>query len=105
MLGLLKYSDDFSRDQGLNQLLKKDTTAGLADNTGFNARQSYLIASPTAKGTFSFRVPLKHIFGFCEDYDKISGVFRISERGPIRRGSGVRGRGPSPEKKMIFTSF
>ena len=26
---------------------------------------------PTAKGTFSFRVPLKHIFGFCEDYDKI----------------------------------
>ena len=23
------------------------------------------------KGTFSFRVPLKHIFGFCEDYDKV----------------------------------
>ena len=22
------------------------------------------------KGTFSFRIPLKHIFGFCEDYDK-----------------------------------
>ena len=65
MLGLLKYSDDFSRAQGLNQLWNKDTatTAVLADNTGFNARQSYLIASPTAKGTFSFRVPLKHIFG------------------------------------------
>ena len=38
---------------------------------GFNARQLYLIASPTVKVTFSFRVPLKHIFGFCEDYDKI----------------------------------
>ena len=73
MLGLLKYSDDFSRAQGLNQLWKKDTatTAVVADNAGFNARQSYLIASPTAKGTFSFTVPLKHIFGFCEDYDKI----------------------------------
>ena len=73
MLGLLKYSDDFSRAQGLNQPWKKDkaTTAVVADNTGFNARQSYLIASSTAKGTFSFRVPLKHIFGFCEDYDKI----------------------------------
>ena len=23
------------------------------------------------KGTFSFRIPLKHIFGFCEHYDKI----------------------------------
>jgi len=54
VLGLLRYSDDFSRAQGLNQLWKKDTatTAVVADNTGFNARQSYLIASPTAKGTF-----------------------------------------------------
>ena len=46
MLGLLKYPDDFSRAQGLNQLWKKDTTttAVLADNKGLNARQSYLIA-------------------------------------------------------------
>ena len=26
---------------------------------------------PVPKGSFSFRVPLKHIFGFCEDYNKI----------------------------------
>jgi len=73
MLGLLKYSDHFSRAQNLNQLWKKDTTttAVVADNTGFNAGQSYLIASLIAKGTFLFRVPLKRIFGFCEDYDKI----------------------------------
>ena len=60
MLGLLKYPDDFSRAQGLNQLWKKDTatTSVVADNAGFNARQSYLIASPTVKGAFSFRVPL-----------------------------------------------
>jgi len=73
MLGLLKYSDDFSKAQGLNQLWQKDTstTAAIADNAGFKTRQSYLIQSPTAKGTFSFRIPLKHIFGFCEDYDRI----------------------------------
>jgi len=73
ILGLLKYSDDFSTAQGLNQLWQKDTTATavIADNVGFKTRQEYLIQSPTAKGTFSFRVPLKHIFGFCEDYDKI----------------------------------
>jgi len=73
MLGLLKYSDDFSIAQGLNQLWQKDTTttAVLADNEGFKTRQSYLIQQPARKGTFSFRVPLKHIFGFCEDYDKI----------------------------------
>ena len=47
------------------------TTAVKADNNGFAARHSYLIQSPTVKGTFSFRIPLKHIFGFCEDYVKI----------------------------------
>ena len=40
MLGLLKYSDDFSKAQGLNQLWQKDTTATavIADNVGFKTR-------------------------------------------------------------------
>ena len=65
--------DDFSKSQGLNQLWYKDTaaTAIKADNNGFAARHAYLIRSSTVKGTFSFRIPKKHIFGFCEDYDKI----------------------------------
>jgi len=46
-------------------------TAVVADNEGLKIRQSYLIQQPAVKGTFSFRVPLKHIFGFCEDYEKI----------------------------------
>src|ERR1043165_2607277 len=73
MLGLLKYPDDFARAQGLNQLWYKDTTAAaaIAGNLGFAARQAYLIQKPNAKGTFSFIVPLRHIFGFCEDYNKI----------------------------------
>ena len=73
MLGLLKYPNDFAVAQGLNQLWAKDTaaTAVIADNTGFAIRQAYLIQKPTAKGTFSFVVPLKHVFGFCEDYDKV----------------------------------
>ena len=73
MLDLLKYPDDFSKVQGLNQLWYKDaaTTAVKADNNGFAARHAYLIQSPTVKGTFSIRISMKHIFGFCEDYDKI----------------------------------
>ena len=71
MLGLLKYPDDFSKSKGLNQLWYKDTTT-LAnnDNNGFNVRRYYILVSDPA-GTFSFKIPLKHIFGFCEDYDKI----------------------------------
>ncbi|XP_065672230.1 uncharacterized protein LOC136090050 [Hydra vulgaris] len=73
MLGLLNYSNDFQLAQGLNQLWYKDTTSTAvpADNTGFAARQQYIIQKPTTNGTFSFCVLLKHIFGFCDDYDKV----------------------------------
>ena len=73
MLGLLKYPNDFSKAQGLNQLWYKDTATTVVrdDNNGVAARHVYLIQSPTVKGTFCFRIPMKHIFEFCEDYDKI----------------------------------
>ena len=73
MLGLLKYQDDFSKAKCRYQLWYKDTatTAAKYDNNEFSARHAYLIQSPIIKGTFSFRIPLKHIFGFCGDYDKI----------------------------------
>ena len=72
MLDLLKYPDDFSKSKGLNQLWYKDTT-GVADghNTGFSIRRNYIIVNSDPKGSFSFKIPLKHIFGFCEDYDKV----------------------------------
>ena len=73
MLGLLKYPDDFSKSVGVNQLWFKDTgtEANKETNLGFNLRQEYIIRYPEPTGAFSFRIPLKHIFGFCEDYDKI----------------------------------
>ena len=74
MIGLLKYPDDFSKSKGLNQLWYKDTntnaTIGDNGNAGFSVRRHYIFDS-TPVGSFSFRIPLKHIFGFCEDYDKI----------------------------------
>ena len=79
MLGLLKYpGDDFQKSVGLNQLWFKDTgaTAHLQNNTGFGARQQYIIQKPDPNGTLSFRVPLKHIFWFCDDYDKVVNGFK-----------------------------
>ncbi|XP_065645781.1 uncharacterized protein LOC136076235 [Hydra vulgaris] len=71
-LGMFKYSNDFQLVQGLNKLWYKDsvTTAVLDDNSGFTVRQAYIIQKPTTIGTFSFCIPSKHIFGFCDDYDK-----------------------------------
>ena len=72
MLGLLKYPDDYSKSKGLNQLWYKDTTTQAnAQNVCWNVRKLYIINNSDPKGTFSSRVPLKHIFGFCEDYDKV----------------------------------
>ena len=70
MLGLLKYPDDFSKSKGLNQLWYKDTTTQANNqNAGWLARKMYVINNPDPTGTFSFGVPLKHIF--YEDYDKV----------------------------------
>jgi len=73
MLGLLEFLDDFQKSTGLNQLWMKDshTTAHLQNNIGFATRQGYISQKPDPKGTFSFSVPLKHIFGFCDDYEKV----------------------------------
>ena len=44
MLGLLKYPDDFSKAQGLNQLWYKDTATTAAKvNNNVAARHAYLI--------------------------------------------------------------
>ena len=72
MLGLLKYPDDFSKSKGLNQSWYKDTTQNADNNNiGFAYRRDYILGETNPLGSFSFRIPPKHIFGFCEDYDKV----------------------------------
>ena len=73
MLGLLKYPYDFSKSKGLNQSWYKDTLSeATAQNLGWNIRRRHIINNNVdPKGSFSFKIPLKHIFGFCEDYDKV----------------------------------
>ena len=99
MLGILRYPDDFSSSEGLNQCWYKDTgdggligtviesiktTVNNADtwhdtiksfnNIGREERKKFLFDSVpevNEKGKFSFCIPLKHIFGFCDDYDKV----------------------------------
>ena len=72
MLGLLKYPDDFSKSKGLNQLWYKDISTNAEEaNTGWEVRRLYIVRNSNPKGSFSFRIPLKYIFGFCEDYDKV----------------------------------
>ncbi|XP_065678188.1 uncharacterized protein LOC136093168 [Hydra vulgaris] len=73
MLGLLKYPNDFQQSKAMNQFWYKDSTAtaDLVNNTGFSTRQQYIIKKPTTKGKFEISIPLRHIFGFFKDYDKV----------------------------------
>tara|TARA_Y100000289_G_scaffold66182_1_gene81852 strand:+ start:1452 stop:2729 length:1278 start_codon:yes stop_codon:yes gene_type:complete len=73
MLGLLTYNDDLNNFRGLNQCWTKDTdnSTSLTTNAGFKKRQDFIIQQPNTKGNFSFAVPLNHILGFADDYDKV----------------------------------
>ena len=98
MLGLLKYTEDFGRSKGLNRSWCLDsTTIANNQNKGFWIRHQHLFNHlERNKGSFSFRIPLKHIFGFCEDYDKVVYGFkhtlsltRTHEHDAIFRANGV----------------
>ena len=44
----------------------------LVANTGFAVRQRFLIQSPNPKGSFQCAIPMRQIFGFTNDYTKVT---------------------------------
>ena len=97
MLGMLRYPDDFSKSKGLMQCWFKDS--GVGDNTVNNAGReerkklfSHNVVMEN-RGKFSFCIPLNHIFGFCDDYDKVMygvnhglSLFRKGDGTAVHRG-------------------
>nr|XP_047127591.1 uncharacterized protein LOC101237921 [Hydra vulgaris] len=76
----LSYEEVESVDFSGQATTYKDTTstADLVNNAGFSARQQYIIQMPTEKGSFEFSIPLKHIFGFCNDKNKV--IYGIKQK-------------------------
>ena len=106
MLGMLRYPNDFSKSKGLMQCWFKDNhTGGTNDNenTGRRERKKNFFdqtALPENRGKFSFCIPLKHIFGFCDDYDKVMygvnhglSLFRKNDNTAIHRVGNTLGAG------------
>ena len=72
MKELLAVGSEFNLAEGLNMCWKTDTSSTADDNNlGFKTRRNLIITKPVPVGTFSFCVPLRHLFGFCEDYTKV----------------------------------
>ena len=93
MLGLLKYTDDFTKSQGLNQGWAPDTIiadnniANKTNNKGFKKRFEYIIEDSAPAGSFEFKIPLKHFLGFCEDYKKI--IYGMQQRLTLTRSGKI----------------
>ena len=73
LLGLASYSADYHKGCGMAQGWYPDfnTTAALTNN-GFNIRQHGLIRRPYPNGSFQYAIPMKRIFGFMDDYPKVT---------------------------------
>ena len=102
MLGMLRYPDDFNSSEGLMQCWYKDTGNGGIDEENKGRIERYKlfyesVAGVLNKGKFSFCIPLKHIFGFCDDYDKVMygvnhglSLFRKGDGTAIHRATNYR---------------
>ena len=73
LLGLASYSSEYQKGCGLAQGWYADTsTAAALTIIGFGACQQFLIRSPDPKGSFQCAIPMKHVFGFMDDYTKVT---------------------------------
>ena len=69
----LVYSSTYSKGCGLAQGWYPDTNTNAAViHGGFSLRQGYLIRLPNTKGRSQCAIPMQHIFGFADDYSKVT---------------------------------
>ena len=47
-------------------------TDAAANNGGFSTQRGYLIRLPNLNGRFQCVIPMRHIFGFVDDYSKVT---------------------------------
>ena len=72
LLGLASYSSTYYKGCGLTNGWYPDiNTNAAAANTGFSVRHNYLIQNPNPNGSFECTIPMRHIFGFIDDYSKV----------------------------------
>ena len=73
MLSHMLFNENFKHSDGLSMCWYPDTnnTADASTNEGFKARKNWIFTDTSDKGSFTFRIPLKYIFGFAFDYNRV----------------------------------
>ena len=73
LLGFASYSSTYYKGCGLAQGWFPDINTNVAaNNIGFYTRQGYLVRNPEPKDSFQCAIPMRHIFGFVDDYSKLT---------------------------------
>ena len=98
LMGTAKLPFDYTTGAGLMQCWAPNTADSQIINTkGYEARKKYIIRDSVPVGTFSFIVELDNVFGFMEDYSKVTygmrhklTLVRKSDNDAIIRAAGVK---------------
>ncbi len=73
LMGAAKYPFDYSAGAGLMQCWAPNTAdSQVINDKGYEAIKKYIIGKSVPVGTFSFIVELENVFGFAEDYSKVT---------------------------------
>jgi hypothetical protein len=72
MMGLAKYPYEYSLGTGMMQCWSPETSDTVLMERAFARRREYIIQKSVPVGSFSFIVELENVFGFVEDYDKVT---------------------------------
>ena len=98
LMGAAKLPFDYTAGAGLMQCWAPNTADSQIINTkGYEARKKYIIGDSVPVGTFSFMIELENVFGFVEDYAKVTygmrhrlTLVRKSDNDAILRATGVK---------------
>ena len=72
MLGVSKFPYDYTYGAGMLQCWAPETADHVLMERSFARRKEYIISKPVPRGSFSFIIELENVFGFVEDYDKVT---------------------------------
>ena len=72
LMGISKFSEGYGNGEGMIQCWSPQKVDAVLGVRGFNRRQEYIIGKSVPRGSFSFAVEFEDIFGFCDDYDKVT---------------------------------
>ena len=72
LMGMAKWTYEYAHAVGMKSCWAPETSDAIFKARAFARRKEYIISKPVPKGSFSFIVDLEDIFGFHEDYDKVT---------------------------------